>query len=113
MRLGLSRARLPESARSVADVTVLSRDEVAALTHETESSRLARCKLAATKESDSDSGDERSTSPFASQIRNEKTRAERRQQTPGAAYFTCSAVKARAQEISEALATYRELHVVQ
>ena len=51
----LPRVRLPEAAR---DVTVLNRDEVAALTHETEVSRLAHCKRSAMEENDSDSDDD-------------------------------------------------------
>ena len=43
-----SRARPSESALSAADVAVMSRDDLAALTPETESSRLARCKMTAT-----------------------------------------------------------------
>ena len=53
----LSRALAFQSASSAADITALSRDEVAALAPETESSRLARCKKAATEESDSDSAE--------------------------------------------------------
>ena len=93
----------------MADVAVLSRDEVAALTPETESSRLARYELAATEESDSDSGDEGSTSFFASQIQTEKTKAEKRARVLSSVYYIWSVVKARAQEISKSLATYREL----
>ena len=63
--LGRPRARLPEAA---ADVTVLNQDEVAALTYETEVSRLAHCERSAMEESESDSGDELPTSFFASPI---------------------------------------------
>ena len=47
-------------------MSVLSPVEVAALTPKTEISRLARYKRAAAAEGDSDSGDEVSTSFFAS-----------------------------------------------
>ena len=86
---------------------------MAALTPETESSRLARYKRAAAEESDSDSDDEVSASFFASQIQIEKTKSEARARTLSALYFIWSTVKAKAQDISKALATYRELYVVQ
>ena len=60
---------------------------------------------------DSDSGDEGPTSFFASQI--EKTKAETRARKVNAVYFTWSVVKSKAQDIGKALATYRELYVVQ
>ena len=75
------------------------------LAPETESSRLARCKKAATEESDSDSAEGGSTSFFAAQIQTEKTRAEKRARVLNAVYFIWKAVKAKAQEISKALAT--------
>ena len=80
------RAHLSEPAHGAADLTVLIWAEVAALTPETERAQLARFKQAAAEEGDSGSGEE-GTTRFA--------------------------VKANAQEISKALATYRELYVVQ
>ena len=49
--------------------------------------------------------------PAASQI--EKTKAETRARKVEAVYFTWSAVKSKAQNTGKALATYRELYVVQ
>ena len=46
-----------------------------------------------------------STSFFAAQIQTEKTRAEKRARVLNAVYFIWKAVKAKAQEISKALAT--------
>ena len=65
------------------------------------------------EENDSDSDDEVPTSFFASQIQTETTKAEERARKLNAAYFIFGAVKHRALDIGKALATYRELYVVQ
>ena len=73
--LGRPQTRPLEAA---GDVTVLNQDEVAALTHVNEVSRLAHYKRSAIEESDNDSDDEVATSFFAPQIQVERTKAEER-----------------------------------
>ena len=74
-RLGqLSRAHLSESAHGAVDVAV-SRAEVAALTPEAKSIRLARYKKDAAEEGDSGSDEEGATSFFAPKLLAEKTKA--------------------------------------
>ena len=72
----LSRAHPAEPAHGAAGLTALSRAEVAALTPEDESSRLARYKKAASEESDRDSDEVGAPSFLAPRLLAEKTKAE-------------------------------------
>ena len=65
------------------------------------------------EENDSDSGDEMPTSFFAPQIQTERTKAEARARKLAAAYFIFCTAKNKALDIGKALATYRDLYVVQ